>query len=78
MNPTLDRSALVNQFWSDVEGLLVEKFDHARRTARLGINTYKQEIAEHHFEDAVFNRGEEHTAIVVDDLIRRGVPESSF
>jgi hypothetical protein len=71
MNPALDKASLVNQFWSEVEGLLVEKFHHPRRTAQQGVNKYKQEIAKHHFEDAVYNRGEEQAAIVVDDLIRK-------
>ena len=34
----------------------------------------EEKIAERQFEDAVFNRGEEQAAEVVDGLIRYGVP----
>ena len=77
MNATHEWKRAVDRFWSDVKALLVEQFHYTESEAQQGIDTYKQEIAKHHFEDAVYNRGEEHTATVVDGLIRNGVPIST-
>ena len=68
MIPTLDRNSLIDQFWSNVKKLLIDTHQHTESAALLGINTYKQEMAKRHFEDAVYNQGEEYTAIVVAGL----------
>jgi hypothetical protein len=69
-----NRQDVADKFWSDVEKLLTGEYQRSPKTARRGIDAYRQEVDSHKLGEVIFNQGEEQAARVVDGLIEHGNP----
>lgn len=80
--PEADTPVLAAEyFWDDVRELLTApggSYRHTPQRAAQGIETYKQDVLRRRglpeIPDAVYNQGEEHTAAIIDGVIRQGLP----
>jgi hypothetical protein len=70
-----NRKEAADQFWSDVEDLLTQKYKHPAPKARAGIAKYRGAVDDGgKTPEAVYNQGEEQTARVIDAVIKKGLP----
>ena len=74
MAPANNRQEAADRFWSDVEGLLEQKYGHPAAEARRGIDEYQREVNDRNLGEAVYNQGEEQAARVIDAVIKDGLP----
>lgn len=52
----------VDQFWAEVEKLLVKNYGFSKRNAEIGIGEYRRLLHNAGIGDTVYNRGEEQAA----------------
>ncbi len=81
MGHAQNRQKAIDQFWSDVKGLLTGKtgkYHHSpQKSQQEGIEKYRQEVNRLDLGGVVYNQGEEQTARVIDGLIEHGLPTPS-
>ncbi len=71
-----NRKEPADQFWSDVEDLLTQKYKHPATKARAGIAKYQGAVGDRgKIPEVVYNQGEEQTAKVIDGVIKKGLPK---
>ncbi|MGO9465139.1 MAG: hypothetical protein ACLQIB_48285 [Isosphaeraceae bacterium] len=74
MRKATARQDAEKQFWTGVEELLIEHYRHLDSEARGGIGKYRGKVDRRKLGEVVYNQGEEHTAKVIDGIIRDGLP----